>query len=201
MGQRAIAHMNYIHGQYRIANEDYLFVLSTFVFYPINWINRYGWRKLTPSEELAFFYFFREVGRRMNLTDIPESIDELRTFTDAYEQQHFRYTESNRRIAEATVTIVKGWFPAVLHPIVRPTVSAMINDRLRVAFGYERPANWYISLIDGALWIRKWPLRWLTFKPYPSLVSNTSFRYYPQGAPEIEAVGPEHIINRKSVSE
>ncbi|MBD2703193.1 DUF2236 domain-containing protein [Spirosoma sp. BT702] len=189
-GRRAIARMNEIHSHYRIDNADYLFVLATFVFYPINWINEYGWRKLTSMEELALFYFFREVGRRMNLTDLPESVTQLSAFTDDYERRYFRYTESNRNVADATVNIVKGWFPAFLHGLVRPTFAALIPEKLRIAFGYERPAEWFISLTKGALWLRKWPLRWITFKKYPTLVNNTTYRSYPTGAPEIESVGP-----------
>lgn len=193
-GQRAISHMNKIHGHYRIDNADFLFVLATFVFYPIDWINRYGWRKLTTSEELALFYFFREVGRRMNLSDLPNNLTELRAFTDAYEARYFRYTESNRKIADATVKIVQGWFPRLLHPLVQPTFAALINDKLRLAFGYQRPPGWFIGLTTGALWLRKWPLRWITFKPYPSLIAKTTFRYYPDGPPDIEAVGPDGLV-------
>ncbi|GAB2554762.1 oxygenase MpaB family protein [Spirosoma areae] len=194
-GGRAIAHMNHIHGHYRIDNADFLFVLATFVFYPIDWIHRYGWRQLTPSEELAVFYFFREVGRRMNLRDLPDSMAGLRAFTNAYEDRYFRYTDSNRKIADATVTIVQGWFPRFLHPLVQPTFAALITDKLRLAFGYDRPAGWFTALTTGALWLRKWPLRWITFKPYPSLVEKTTFRYYPDGPPEIEAVGPKISTN------
>lgn len=194
-GQRAIAHMNHIHGHYRIDNADFLFVLATFVFYPIDWLNRYGWRSLTPSEEQALFYFFREVGRRMHLHDLPASLDALRAFTESYENQHFRYTQSNQRIADATVRIVEGWFPKFLHPLVQPTFAALINDKLRLAFGYQRPAGWLTTLLEGGLWIRKWPLRWITFKAYPTRIEHTSFRYYPEGPPEIEAVGPADLIN------
>ncbi|MFD2571958.1 oxygenase MpaB family protein [Spirosoma soli] len=196
-GQRAIAHMNLIHSHYQIDNADYLFVLSTFIFYPINWVNQYGWRKLTPAEELSIFYFFRAVGERMNLTDLPDSIAELRAFTDAYEDRYFRYTESNRRIADATVSIVKGWFPNFLRPLVQPAVAAMISPKLRDAFGYVTPPGWFTALIAGGLWIRKFPLRWLTFKPYPSLVQHTTFRHYPDGPPDIEAVGPEKLLRPK----
>src|SRR5215218_6112611 len=37
-GRLAIEHINRIHRVYTIANEDYLFVLSTFIFQPIDWI-------------------------------------------------------------------------------------------------------------------------------------------------------------------
>lgn len=197
-GQRAILHMNHIHSHYRIDNTDFLFVLATFVFYPIDWINRYGWRKLIPSEELALFYFFREVGRRMHIHSLPDTLAELRAFTDAYEERHFRYTESNQRIADATVKIVQGWFPRFLHPLVQPTFAALINDKLRLAFGYQRPPGWFTAMAEGALRVRKWPLRWVTFKPYPTRIDNTSFRYYPDGAPDIEAVGPTHIVKQSN---
>ena len=198
MGRRAIAHMNHIHGHYRIDNADYVFVLATFVFYPIEWLSRYGWRPLTPSEEQALFYFFREVGRRMELTGIPNSLADLRAFTNAYESRYFRYSESNRRIADATVAIVQGWFPRPLHPLVQPTFAALIDEKLRVAFGYPRPPGWFSALITGALRVRRWPLRWLTFKPYPTLVANTRFRHYPAGPPAIEAVGPPQLIESRT---
>lgn len=195
-GLRAITHMNKIHGHYRIDNADFLFVLATFIFYPIDWLRSYGWRKLTPSEEQALFYFFREVGRRMQLTDLPDTLTDLQTFSETYEARHFRYTESNRTIANATVRIVQGWFPSFLQGIVQPTFAALITDQLRTAFGYERPAGWFITLVKSALRLRRWPLRWITFKPYPALITNTSFRYYPAGAPEIEAVGPASLIDK-----
>jgi hypothetical protein len=198
LGHRAIEHMNRLHGFYPIPNEDYLFVLSTFVFYPIWWVNRYGWRKLTPGEERAFFLFFREVGRRMHLHSLPDTLAELRTFTDAYEREHFRYTESNRRIADATVKIVQGWFPGFLRPAVQPVFAALISEPLRQAFGYRRPPRWFRALIEGALHLRKLPLRYVTFEHYPKLIGNSTYRSYREGLPEIEGLGPESL--RKKIS-
>ncbi|AKD58495.1 hypothetical protein SD10_12640 [Spirosoma radiotolerans] len=193
-GQRAIEHMNHIHGHYRIDNADFLFVLSTFVFYPIDWIRQYGWRQLSVSEEMALFYFFREVGRRMNLQDLPDSLADMRSFMAAYEDKHFRYTESNRKIADATVRIVQGWFPRFLHPLVQPTFAALINDKLRLAFGYQQPPAWFTAMTRGALWLRKWPLRWITFENYPSTVEKATYRSYPEGPPDIETVGPPELL-------
>ncbi|KAB7732091.1 DUF2236 domain-containing protein [Rudanella paleaurantiibacter] len=201
LGRRAIDHMNRIHGAYPIANDDYLLVLSTFVFYPIDWLAKYGWRALTPREELALFRFWMEAGRRMHIENIPDRIEELRVFTDAYEAAHFRYTESNRRIADATVRIVQNWFPAPLRPLVQPTFAALINEKLRQAFGYSQPPRLFVALLEGAFWIRKQPLRYITFKPYPTRIDNTSYRSYKAGVPEIEALGPDslqRVIRRKT---
>ena len=45
--------------------------LVRFVYDPIAWLDRYGWRKLTDAERLAAFHFYREVGKRMGIRDIP----------------------------------------------------------------------------------------------------------------------------------
>jgi hypothetical protein len=197
-GQRAIHHMNRIHGHYRIPNEDFIFVLSTFVFYPIEWVNRYGWRPLIPAEERAWFLFFREVGLQMGMQELPATVEELRAFTDAYEASHFRYQESNRRIADSTVRIVEGWFPFFLRPAVKPVFAALIHDSLLRAFGYQRPAAWLVGVLNGSFRLRKWPLRWITFKPYPTLIENSTYRSYPQGIPNIEAIGPKGMIREMS---
>ncbi|MGM9511234.1 oxygenase MpaB family protein [Larkinella sp. GY13] len=196
-GLRAITHMNRIHGFYSIPNEDFLMVLATFIFYPINWINRFGWRKLIPAEEQAFFLFFREVGQRMNLTDIPETIDDLKIFTEAYEAEHFRYADSNRQVADSTVRIVQGWVPKPLRPVVKPVFAALINDKLREAFGYQKPPAWFCGLLEGSFWLRKGPLRWITFEPYPKLVENTFHRSYKTGLPAIEELGPTKLMKKE----
>src|SRR5438552_18976731 len=63
-GKAALRRMNQLHGRFPIANEDFLYVLSTFVFEPIRWNACYGWRPLCPQERLGLFYFWREAGRR-----------------------------------------------------------------------------------------------------------------------------------------
>ena len=77
-GKRAIRRMNRIHGRFEITNEDFLYVLSSFVFEPIRWNARFGWRPLIEAEKLATFEFWREVGRRMAIEDIPATYEELR---------------------------------------------------------------------------------------------------------------------------
>ncbi|MDR6974260.1 hypothetical protein J2X68_000938 [Streptomyces sp. 3330] len=48
-GRATARHLNRIHGRYRIANEDYLYVLATTVVGPKRWIDRYGWRPSRPK--------------------------------------------------------------------------------------------------------------------------------------------------------
>ena len=60
-GRAAIARINVIHGRFRISNDDFLYVLSSFIYEPIRWIGRFGWRPLNERECLALFYFWRAV--------------------------------------------------------------------------------------------------------------------------------------------
>jgi ER-bound oxygenase mpaB/B'/Rubber oxygenase, catalytic domain len=190
LGERAIAQMNKMHGGFRIPNADFLLVLSTFVTYPIDWMNQYGWRKMSDKEQEALFLFFKEVGQRMNLKDIPETLTEMRVFALDYEARYFKYTESNRIIANATVSIVENWFPKWLRPLVQPTFAALISEKLRSAFGYQKPSAVFCGFITMNLFIRKFFLRFITFESYPKTVDNTRYRTYPKHDFTIETLGP-----------
>ena len=74
-GSRALARMNAQHGRFTIANDDFRYVLSTFIYEPIRWNARFGWRPMYDNERLAFFHFWRAVGDRMGITDIPADYD------------------------------------------------------------------------------------------------------------------------------
>src|SRR5437016_1230418 len=97
-GKRALRRMNQLHGRFEIANDDFLYVLSTFAFEPIRWNANYGWRLMCEQERLAMFHFWSEVGRRMNIKDIPQSYDDFEKFNVDYERANFRYTDANQRI-------------------------------------------------------------------------------------------------------
>src|SRR5215208_7894717 len=102
VGRRAIRRMNRLHGRFEIANEDFLYVLSTFVFEPIRWNERYGWRPLVEQERVASFHFWRAVGSRMAIKEIPGSLEEFERYNVEYERANVRYAESNRRVALAS---------------------------------------------------------------------------------------------------
>jgi hypothetical protein len=101
-GKRALRRLNQLHGRFAIANDDFLYVLSTFVFEPIRWNEKFGWRLLCEQEQLGYFYFWREVGRRMNIRGIPAHYDVFERFNIDYEREHYRFTETNQRVGAAT---------------------------------------------------------------------------------------------------
>src|SRR6476659_9379148 len=141
-GREALRRMNRAHGHYVISNEDFLYVLSTFVFEPIRWNARFGWRKMTRREKLAWYYFWRAVGHYMNIKSIPATYEELEQYNLCYEQQHFHYSESNRHIAEYGREMFLHWFPAWTRPLGKHIIYAMMDDALVEVVGFPKQPVW-----------------------------------------------------------
>jgi len=194
-GRHAIEHMNKIHGFYNISNGDFLFVLSTFIFLPIQWIDNYGWRKTTENERQALFYFFREVGKRMKLNELPGSLKDFEIFIEEYEQEHFVYESTNKEVGNATVNIVKGWMPFFVRPLVFAVMKCLLDDNMLRALGYSFPPRLLKKIVRVAMKIRALGLRKITFKRYPSFVTTESNRTYPGGY-TIEKLGPSNLVNK-----
>jgi hypothetical protein len=199
-GTQAIAHMNKIHGLYQIANDDFLFVLSTFVFLPARWVDDFGWRRSTENERQALYYFFKAVGERMKIQNIPPSLEDFRLWTMNYEQKHFEPNDTNTAVGNATVNIVKGWMPGIAKPFVLPVMKCLLDDSMLGALGYSRPPVVLRSIVRGAMKLRALGLHKITFKRYPSFLTIEPNRTYPHGY-EIRQLGPEHIVARINQSE
>ena len=188
-GRRALRKMNGLHGRFAIANEDYLYVLSTFVFVPIRWNGRYGWRPMCEAERLGYFFFWREVGRRMGMKDLPADYGAFEAFNRDYERRHFRFSEANRRIGAATRELFASWFPRPMAPLVRSAIYAMLDDPLLEAFGFPRPSALMRRLVPASLRLRGRLLRLWPPRRRPRLRTESGHRSYPDGY-TIEGLGP-----------
>jgi hypothetical protein len=189
-GRAALRRMNQMHGRYAISNEDMLYVLSTFVFEPARWIERFGWRRLTGREKLAAFYYWREVGRRMNIKDIPPTYEEFERYNVGYERDNFRYSDTNRRVGEATRDMFLDWFlPRFLHPLGHPFIYALMDEPLLRAFGFPMPSGAMRRVVEGTLKLRAWVLRFLPTRRTPRPRTAIKHRTYPKGY-RIEELGP-----------
>jgi hypothetical protein len=188
-GRRALRRMNQLHGRFDISNDDYLYVLSTFVYEPVRWNARFGWRPLCERERLGYFHFWRAVGGRMGIKEIPADYDAFEQFNRDYEQRHFRYTEASRRVGTATRELFAGWFPAPLRPLVRDAIHAMLDDPLRDAFGFPRPSAPMRRLAPAVMQARAGLLRHLPARRTPSYRTGMKHRAHPNGY-VIEELGP-----------
>jgi hypothetical protein len=186
--------MNQIHGRFSIANDDFLYVLSTFIFEPIRWNARFGWRPMCEQERHGYFHFWCAVGRLMNIKEIPCGYDEFERFNLNYEHTHFRFSDANQRIGAATRDLFLSWFPRPLHSLVRPAIYAMMDDALIEAFGFPRPSHLMRRLVGSALWLRALALRWFPARRRPCLRTEMRQRSYPDGCP-VEDIGPSPAGN------
>ena len=188
-GRAALRRMNQMHHRFSISNEDSLYVLSTFIFEPIRWLERFGWRALTENEKQAFYYYYCELGRRMNLKDIPSNMKDYEKFNIKYEQDHFKYAESNHHIAVATRDLFLSFFlPKFLWLPGRPFVYAMMDEPLLKAFGFPNVPGILKISIQYILKLRGILLYWLPKRRKPHLFTQVKRPTYPEGY-EIEALG------------
>ena len=191
-GRAAIERMNAIHGRFRIDNDDFLYVLSTFVFEPLRWNARFGWRLMTPTERNAWFCFWREIGRRMQLRDLPTSYEQFERFNIDYEATHFRYSDAGHRVASATREMFAAWFPRPLRPLVRQTIYALIDEPVRRAVGFPPPTRVVNRLAPLALRARGWLAGWWPARRRPRLRTALSRPSYPRGY-TVSTLGPTYL--------
>lgn len=194
-GAAALARMNQIHSHFKIANEDFLYVLSTFVFEPIRWNARFGWRRMREQERLAFFYFWRAVGERMGIRDIPADYAVFEQFNLTAERTRFIFAESNARIGRATRELFASWFPGWSRPLVRRMIHAMLDEPVRQAFGFPQASPILRATINSAMRLRALVLRILPKRRAPRLRTEMAHRSYPQGY-RLELTGPDWLTRK-----
>jgi ER-bound oxygenase mpaB/B'/Rubber oxygenase, catalytic domain len=188
-GKSAIRQMNRIHGRFEISNEDFLYVLSSFVFEPIRWNARFGWRPLIETEKLATFEFWREIGRRMAIRDVPERYAELERFNEDYERERFRRTDASERVGRATRDMFLAWFPGLPRRFGAQAIYALMDEPLLDAFGFPRPPRALRVAVEASLRARARVVALLPPRRRPRLRTRRKTRTYGREW-QLEALGP-----------
>ena len=192
-GKEALERMNWAHSHFKISNDDFLYVLSTFIYEPIRWIDQVGWRPTCTNEKLGYYYFWREIGVRMGIRDIPPSYEAFERWSREYERTHFRFTDSNHRIASATRDLFASWFPRIVTPIVRYSIYAMLDDAMIASFGFPKPLPLTRPLIRASLKLRGRALRWFPPRRKPHFFTDNRNRTHRDGY-EIGRLGPPRLV-------
>ena len=198
-GQAVIERMNRIHGRFAISNADFLYVLSTFIYEPVRWIERFGWRKLSLLEKQALFHFWFSVGQQMGIQEIPHSYEAFEKYNLEYESEYFHYNEANQRVGESTLTLFLSWFPAPTRPLIKPFVYAIMDERMISAFGFPSPQLWQRQFLEQLLRCRGKSLRYFPARQTPNFYSDEPQRSYPQGY-ELADLGPPKMLSELNSS-
>jgi hypothetical protein len=189
VGRRAIRRMNQIHGRFEISNDDFLYVLSSFVFEPIRWNARFGWRPLIEAERLASFHFWVEVGRLMAIRGIPERYEDFERFNEEYEARHFARSPAAERVGEATRDMFLAWFRWLPRRFGAQAIYALMDDRLLAAFGFPQPPSVVRAAVEGAVRARSRLVALLPARRRPRLRTTRSTRTYGREW-DLESLGP-----------
>ena len=192
-GREAIRRMNHMHGRFQISNADFLYVLSTFIYEPVRWLDRFGWRPMSRNERLASFYFWQAVGQRMQIQNIPETYEAFERYNLEYEREHFRYAATNRLVGDSTQNLLLSWFPRWLRPLVKPSVHSLLDERMLDAYGFSAPPVFLQQAIAHSLRLRGRLLRWLPPRQRPKFYTDAYHRSYPNGY-QLTQLGPPHML-------
>lgn len=76
---------------------------------------------------------------------------ELEEWQLKYEAEQMVYADTNRKIADLTVALLLEQYPRLLWPVMRLLIFAMLDDRLREAFGYPEQPQWLRRLAKASL--------------------------------------------------
>lgn len=185
----SISRMNAMHGRFAIRNADMLYVLSTFMCEPIRWLDRFGRRSMTGSEKRAWFLYYRGLGERMGIRDMPVGLGEMMRFNREYETANFRFAETNKQIAATTTDLLLSFYlPNRLVWIGRPAVRAFLDRPLLDSMGLPPAPAWLQRGVTLAMRLRAMVLRLLPPRRKPRRLTQIPRPTYPEGY-RIEELG------------
>jgi hypothetical protein len=170
-GSKALAKMNWLHRRYgsKIKQPELLHTLSMFVLEPIEWFEKYEWRPMTELEQAAIYIYWREVGNRMGIKDIPETLDGLKAWVAEYEKTNIYYTENNKKCAEATMGLFLRNLPPFMQWFFQHAAVSLFEDRIRLALGYNKPPRWISAFVAITFQVRRFTIRHLYLPRFSQL--------------------------------
>ncbi|MFW5420185.1 DUF2236 domain-containing protein [Nocardiopsis sp. CNT-189] len=183
-GRDALRRMNQMHRSYDISNEDYLYVLSTFVVMPVRWLNDwgFGWRRLSEHEVRANTNYYRSLGKHMAIKDIPETYQEFLELFESYEAEHFAFSEGGRAVSDSTLDLMLTFSSAWQRPLMKRFTLALMEDHLVEAFHYEPASGFWKGAARFALKARAKVVRRMAPRVEPRTEEqNPNIKSYPEG--------------------
>lgn len=138
--------------------------MCLFVFEPIDWCARYGWRPLSPLECQAHFVFWVEIGKHMGIKDIPETLSDLREWSRKYAEDYMVPATSNRDVAKFTTEELLHAVPERfgLKSFCRRLVVCLLDEPVRIAMMQPTQGLFLHALAKGVMHTVKYIHRYLS---------------------------------------
>ena len=154
-GREMVRLLNRVHRPWPITDEDYRYVIAAFTVVPLRWIDKRGWRALLPAEREASATFYRELGRRMNIPDLPADYAAAAALLDAYEARNMAPSPAGKQLMDTTQQFLVRKLPARLQRLGPTITSALLDDPpLTIALGLPSPPKGGRTVVDLAYTLR-----------------------------------------------
>ncbi|KDQ22260.1 hypothetical protein PLEOSDRAFT_53130 [Pleurotus ostreatus PC15] len=142
----ATGRVNWLHSKYRI-----------------RWTDKYGWRQLSAMEKQALLMFWSEIGRRLEIQDIPETLNEMRDWVKSYEQTRRFQAKSNIDIMSFTIDYNSKVYPCLfgLRGLYKSIINCTLEYPVQTATMSPRPPWYMYVLTDGLFYGMKYYHRYL----------------------------------------
>lgn len=127
------------------------------------------WRTMTELEQAAVYTYWREIGSRMGMADIPTTLAELKAWTAEYERDNMYYSTNNHACAEATVNLFIRDMPSFAQRFAKQAALSCMEPRVLVALGYDEPPAYIRSFVRGFFKTRAWVIRHLVLPRWKAI--------------------------------
>ncbi|MBW4492938.1 MAG: hypothetical protein KME26_07595 [Oscillatoria princeps RMCB-10] len=189
-GRVCIERMNYIHGHFPINNDDFVYITSVLILEPVEWNARFGWRPMCENELQAWGQFWVEISKRMNMKNLPETLEGMKRFKTEYEDKYVYNSTSTKELGQVFVDLISSWFPLVPKPVVDVAFRCLLDDKSLKAFEMQAPPLALKKLVEFGLRARAALLSFLPARTTSGLFVDSPSRSYPNNDYEITKVGP-----------
>lgn len=119
----------------------------------------YEWRPMTELEKVAIYTYWKEIGSRMGIENLPPTLEDLEIWTEEYTSRTMYYSDNNRACAEATLGLFVRDLPAFMQNIAKNALISLLEDRVRIALGYEKQSAPITFLTSAVFKIRGFLIR------------------------------------------
>ncbi|KAK4520456.1 uncharacterized protein ATC70_007968 [Mucor velutinosus] len=161
--EASINRLNELHGKYNISNDDYLYTLVLFVAEPIRWINNWEWRTLDIREVNAIFKVWHEIGTKMHIKDIPDTLDEWYEIQKKYEFTSVTYHPANWKCADPTIKHLGRRLPGFMLPMLYKILPCLLEDGECRAFGIKTASSLMRLFFNCTIFTRAMFIRYFCF--------------------------------------
>jgi hypothetical protein len=76
----------------------------------------------------------------MGIDNIPATREALWEWKTAYENEHFVYADTNKKVGDSTMGLFVRQMPSFMQPFAASAAGVFLDDKTREAFGMPRPS-------------------------------------------------------------